>query len=163
MPTREEVARLARGVAASGGVVVELGPLAGAEVAELAGRRLGGAPGRRVTGGVEKAGPLAGGEGGELGGSLRGAARGRRLTGVLEQAGGNPLYVAELADALVRDGRVQVAEGVAELVGEPGGVRVPVSLAAAIGERLAGLTPEAVGGLGWAAVAGGEFSLTDRE
>ena len=130
MPTREEVARLARGVAASGGVVVELGPLAGAEVAELAGRLLGAAPGRR-------------------------------LTGVLEQAGGNPLYVAELADALVRDGRVQVAEGVAELVGEPGGVRVPVSLAAAIGERLAGLTPEAVGVLRWAAVLGSEFSVTD--
>src|ERR1039458_9678837 len=34
MPTREEVARLARGVAASGGVVVELGPLAGAERSE---------------------------------------------------------------------------------------------------------------------------------
>jgi DNA-binding CsgD family transcriptional regulator len=130
VPAREEVARLARGVAASGGVVVELGPLPEAEVAELAAGRLAAVPGRR-------------------------------LTGVLEQAGGNPLYVGELVDALVRDGRVQVAGGMAELVGDPGEVRVPVSLAAAIGERLAGLTPEAVGALRWAAELGSEFSVTD--
>jgi DNA-binding CsgD family transcriptional regulator len=69
--------------------------------------------------------------------------------------------VGELADALVRDGRVRVAGGEAELVGEPGEVRVPVSLAAAIGERLAGLAPEAVEVLRWAAVLGVEFSVPD--
>src|ERR1022692_2310928 len=51
--------------------------------------------------------------------------------------------------------------GGAERVGGPGGGLVPVSLAAAIGERLAGLAPEAVGVLRWAAVLGSEFSVTD--
>jgi DNA-binding CsgD family transcriptional regulator len=128
VPGRDDLAGLVRGVAAGGGVVVELGPLAGGEVAELASGLVGGRPGRR-------------------------------LAGVLGRAGGNPLYVAELAGALVRDGRVVVAGGVAELAGEPGGV--PVSLAAAIGERLAGLAPEAVGVLRWAAVLGSEFSVAD--
>jgi DNA-binding CsgD family transcriptional regulator len=126
----DEVARLVREVTVSGGVVVEVGPLGGAEAAVLAGGLLGGLPGRG-------------------------------LAGVLARAGGNPLYVGELADALVRDGRVRVAGGEAELVGEPGEVRVPVSLAAAIGERLAGLAPEAVEVLRWAAVLGVEFSVPD--
>jgi len=42
-----------------------------------------------------------------------------------------------------------------------GGVRVPVSLAAAISERLAGLPAAAVGVLRWAAVLGAEFSVSD--
>ncbi len=130
VPGRDDLAALARGVAAAGGVVVELGPLAAGEVAELAS-------------------------------GLVGAVPGRRLAGVLARAGGNPLYVAELAGALLRDGRVAVSGGVAELSGEPGAVRVPVSLAAAIGERLAGLALEAVGVLRWAAVLGSEFSVTD--
>jgi DNA-binding CsgD family transcriptional regulator/tetratricopeptide (TPR) repeat protein len=133
VPTREEVARLARGVALSGELVLELGPLAGEEVTELAAVLLGAPPGRR-------------------------------LAGALEQAGGNPLYVRELADALVRDGRVRVADGLAEFAGEEtGGVRVPVSLAAAIGERLAGLAPDVAQVLRWAAVLGDEFSVTDLE
>src|ERR1035441_10689901 len=95
MPAREEVARLARlarGVAAAGGVGGELGPLAGGEGAGGAG-----GVGAGGGGGVER-GPLAGAEVAELAGRLLGAVPGRRLTGVLEQAGGNPLYVAELAD-----------------------------------------------------------------
>jgi len=116
-----------------------------------------------VTGGgvVVELGPLAAGEVSELAGGLVGARPGRRLLGVLGRAGGNPLYVRELVDALARDGRVRVEGGVAELAGEPGGVRVPVSLAAAIGERLAGLPGHVVGVLRWAAVLGLEFSVTD--
>jgi hypothetical protein len=54
------------------------------------------------------------------------------------QAGGNPLYARELADALVREGRVRVSGGVAELVNEAPepdgttGVTVPTSLAKVI-------------------------------
>lgn len=129
-PVREEAGQLARAAAASGGAVLELGPLPAGQVAELAGDLLGAAPGRR-------------------------------LAGVLARAGGNPLYVTELAAALARAGRVQVTGGSAELVGEPGGVRVPVSLAAAIGERLAGLPGPTAGALRWAAVLGSEFSVTD--
>jgi DNA-binding CsgD family transcriptional regulator len=111
--------------------------------------------------GVMELGPLAGGEVAELVAGLLGAVPGRRLLEVLGRAGGNPLYVGELVDALVRGGRVRVAGGVAELVGEPGAVRVPVSLQAAIGERLAGLPAAVVGVLRWAAVLGGEFSAAD--
>jgi DNA-binding CsgD family transcriptional regulator/tetratricopeptide (TPR) repeat protein len=97
----------------------------------------------------------------ELASGLVGGPPGPRLAGVLAGAGGNPLYVAELADALVRDGRVRVAGGMAELLGEAGGVPVPQSLAAAIGERLSALAPAEVGVLRWAAVLGAEFSVTD--
>jgi DNA-binding CsgD family transcriptional regulator/tetratricopeptide (TPR) repeat protein len=110
---------------------------------------------------VLELGPLLRPEVAELAGGLLGAAAGRRLLGVLARAGGNPLYVAELVGALVRDGRVRVAGGVAELAGEGGPVRVPASLAAAIGERLAGLAGSAMGVLRWAAVLGGEFSVPD--
>jgi DNA-binding CsgD family transcriptional regulator len=132
VPGRADLRRVVRGAAARGAVVVELGPLPAGEVAELAGR-------------------------------LLGARAGRRLVGMLARAGGNPLYVRELVDALVREGRVQVAGGVAELAGGPGqvAVRVPGSLAAAIGERLAGLSAEVVGVLRWAAVLGLEFSVSD--
>jgi DNA-binding CsgD family transcriptional regulator len=106
-------------------------------------------------------GPLPGGEVVELAAGLVGGRPDRRLVGVLGRAGGNPLYVAELVEGLVREGRVAVRGGVAELVGEPGAVRVPVSLVAAIGERLAGLAVPAVGVLRWAAVLGGEFSVTE--
>jgi DNA-binding CsgD family transcriptional regulator len=50
---------------------------------------------------------------------------------------------------------------VAELAEVPGGVGVPVSLVAAIGERLAGLPPVAAGVLRWGAVLGAEFSVAD--
>jgi len=114
-----------------------------------------------ASGGVVELGPLPAGEVAELAGGLVGAAPGRRLAGVLARAGGNPLYVGELVDALAQAGRVKVAGGTAELAGEPGEVQVPVSLAAAIGERLAGLPGPAVGVLRWAAVLGSEFPVTD--
>jgi DNA-binding CsgD family transcriptional regulator len=109
---------------------------------------------------MELGGP-AGGEVAELAARLVGGRPGRKLSRVLARAGGNPLYVRELADALGRGGRVRVAEGMAELAGEPGGVGVPVSLAAAIGERLAGLPTVVAGVLRWGAVLGAEFSVAD--
>jgi DNA-binding CsgD family transcriptional regulator/tetratricopeptide (TPR) repeat protein len=92
---------------------------------------------------------------------LAGGRPGPRLAGVAEQAGGNPLYVRELVEALVRDGRVRAAGGVAELTAEPGRVAVPGSLVAAVGKRLAGLPAGASAVLQPAAVLGQEFSVTD--
>jgi predicted ATPase len=106
--------------------------------------------------------PLADGEVGELVGALAGGRPGMRLAGVVELAGGNPLYARELVDGLVRERRVRVTSGVAELSDAPG-VRVPVSLAAAIQGRLAGLPEHAAGVLRWAALLGPEFSVTDLE
>jgi DNA-binding CsgD family transcriptional regulator len=97
----------------------------------------------------------------ELASGVLGAPPGRRLSGLLARAGGNPLYVAELADSLVREGSVRVTGGTAELLGDETAVRVPLSLMAAIGERLATLEPAEVGVLRWAAVLGPEFSVTD--
>jgi DNA-binding CsgD family transcriptional regulator/tetratricopeptide (TPR) repeat protein len=74
-----------------------------------------------------------------------------------ELAGGNPLYVRELVDALVRERAVRVAGGVAEVVGTV----APRSLAAAISDRLGFLSEPAVRLLRVAALLGGEFSVAD--
>jgi hypothetical protein len=108
---------------------------------------------------VLELGPLPAGAVAELAGGLLGARPGRVLSGVVDRAGGNPLYVRELLDALVRDGRVAVEGGLAELAGEPGGV--PGTLAAAIGERLEVLPREVVRVLRCAAVLGLEFSVAE--
>jgi predicted ATPase len=98
----------------------------------------------------------------ELVEGLAGGRPGRRLTGVMARAGGNPLYTRELVDGLVREGRVRVSGGLAELSGS-GGVPVPASLAAAIQGRLEGLAEDAVRVLRWGALLGPEFSVADLE
>jgi DNA-binding CsgD family transcriptional regulator len=128
----EDLVRLRRRLLARGGTVVPLGPLADQEVSELAGKLVGGRPGRR-------------------------------LAELLDRAGGNPLYVRELAKALVREGRVRVKGGIAELAVEPALVRLPASLAGLIRERLGSLSEDAAGVLRWAAVLGVQFSVTDLE
>jgi DNA-binding CsgD family transcriptional regulator/tetratricopeptide (TPR) repeat protein len=82
------------------------------------------------------------------------------------RAGGNPLYVRELVDALVREDRVRVSEGLAELAAAAGGASVrvaggPVSLAAAIEDRLGFLSAQAVAVLRVAALLGARFSVRD--
>jgi DNA-binding CsgD family transcriptional regulator len=123
--------------------------------AELARLRRGAAQAGRV---VELE-PLEKAEVGELAGRLAGGRAGRRLTEAAGQSGGNPLYARELVDALVRDDRVQVADGVAELTAGP--VPVPGSLAAAVAQRLAGLPGDTLDVLRWAAVVGLEFTDAD--
>jgi DNA-binding CsgD family transcriptional regulator len=112
-------------------------------------------------GAVLDLGPLSDGEVGDLVGAVAGGRPVGRLAELARRAGGNPLYARELVDGLVREGRVRVAGGVAELSGSPGTARVPVSLAAAIAGRLAALPEDAVGVLRWAALLGPEFSVAD--
>jgi DNA-binding CsgD family transcriptional regulator len=131
-------------------------PGPGADVARLR-RRVG-----ERGGTVADLGPLAEGEVAELVAGLAGGRPGGRLARVVGQAGGNPLYARELVDGLVREGRVRVSGGVAELSGGPG-VRVPVSLAAAVEGRLGGLAQDAVRVLRWGALLGVEFSVRDLE
>ena len=102
--------------------------------------------------------PLRGGEVVNLVGRLAGAAPGPRLRRTVAQAAGNPLYARELVDALVRDGRIRVDQGVAELVGD--GPRPP-ALAAAIRDRLDFLSPDAAAALRMAAFLGPAFSVYD--
>jgi DNA-binding CsgD family transcriptional regulator/tetratricopeptide (TPR) repeat protein len=110
---------------------------------------------------VIELGPLAPSEMGVLAQRLAGGRPGSRLTGLLGWTGGNPLYARELVDGLVRDGRIQVDGGIAELVGGPGLAGVPESVSAAVAERLAHLDVDMIEVLRWAAVLGTEFSVTD--
>lgn len=104
-------------------------------------------------------GPLDAEQAVDLAGRLAGGTPGPRLRRQVEQAGGNPLYVRELVDALLREQAVRVAAGRAELAGSQ--ARRPVSLAAAIAKRLGFLSERTAGGLQLAALLGPEFSVAD--
>jgi DNA-binding CsgD family transcriptional regulator len=94
---------------------------------------------------------------------LVGGRQGEHLAARMRWAGGNPLYVRELADGLVRDGQIRVEAGVAELTGGLTQAHVPEPLSAVIARRLAYLTEDVVAVLGWAAVLGQEFFIADLE
>ena len=83
---------------------------------------------------------------------------GHRLGTAVEQAAGNPLYVRELVDALLLDGRIRVEHGVAELVGDG---ESPGSLPAAIGRRLEFLSEPTRSVLRLAALLGPAFTVTE--
>jgi DNA-binding CsgD family transcriptional regulator/tetratricopeptide (TPR) repeat protein len=119
---------------------------------------------RRVSawgGYVLELGPLTEDELAQLVGGVVGGRPGRRLVALAGRAGGNPLYAGELAGGLVRENAVTVTRGVAELAGHSAPIRVPASLTAAIGARLAALPDDVAGMLRWAAVLGVEFSVTN--
>jgi DNA-binding CsgD family transcriptional regulator len=109
---------------------------------------------------VVELGPLPDSEVREVVAGVVGGRPGRRLAALAGRAGGNPLYARELADVLVRQARVTVTAGRAE-VGEGALDRLPGSLAGAIAARLGWLPEDVVGVLRWAAVLGLEFSVTD--
>jgi DNA-binding CsgD family transcriptional regulator len=107
--------------------------------------------------------PLPAGHLPELVGHVTGGRPGPRLAEQLRAAGGNPLYLRELVDALVREGKVAVDRGVAELAAGSPPPRVPPLLRVMIAERLSALPEETVTVLRWAAALGQEFRLTDLE
>jgi len=107
--------------------------------------------------------PLPGAEIAALVGRLAGGRPGPRLLAQAGRAGGNPLYVRELTDALLRADRVRVSGGLAEVTGTQAGAEDdgPVSLAAAIEGRLGFLSTRALDVLRLAALLGGRFSVRD--
>ena len=108
---------------------------------------------------VVELGPLGGGEVAVMVQGLLSAVPGPGLRRGLERAGGNPLYVREMVDALVADGVVAVAGGVAEVAGPVGpGLS---TLSAAIGRRLDFLSGRARSVLQAGAVLGGRFSVEE--
>ena len=115
------------------------------------------------SGNVVELAPLSYGEVAELVGKLVGGHPAQGLADVIGQAGGNPLYARELADELLRAGKVRLSGGAAELADQPARVPVPISLTAVIGERLDVLADDVVAALRWAAVLGAEFSVSDLE
>lgn len=92
--------------------------------------------------------------------NLVGAPPGPRLRVVTARAGGNPLYVREITDALVRDRAVSVGRSEAEVAPE-WVERAPVSLVSAITGRLRYLSATALEVLRTAALLGVEFTVAD--
>jgi DNA-binding NarL/FixJ family response regulator len=103
--------------------------------------------------------PLCPAAAAQLTAGIAGGTPGPRLRAALERAAGNPLYVRELVEALVRDGQVEVSMGVAEIRGEA--AETPGGLRGAIGSRLGFLPHEARRALRMAAVLGHEFDPGD--
>jgi len=131
VPRRAELDQLRRSAATRGGVQLSLRPLAADEVAELIAVRTGG---REV---------------------------GPELTRLAERAAGNPGYLTELVDALLRENAVRVTGRVTELAGRAVGWSAPASLAAAIADRLGFLSDETTEALRVASLLGAEFAVHD--
>jgi DNA-binding CsgD family transcriptional regulator/tetratricopeptide (TPR) repeat protein len=107
-------------------------------------------------------GPLPDPEVATLVASVAGGHPGPGLLARANQAGGNPLYLRELVDALVRDDRVTVSGGVADVAaGEPDAGPAPLSLAAAIEVRLGFLSDRALAVLRTAALLGPRFAVRE--
>jgi DNA-binding CsgD family transcriptional regulator len=118
---------------------------------------------RRVladAGGVSiELGPVSDGEAAEMVRQLIGGSPGPALAEQLGAAAGNPLYLRELIDALVRESRLRLGAELVELRGDPAGL--PGTLPAAIGRRLGFLSGPVMSALRMAAVLGPVFSVTD--
>jgi DNA-binding CsgD family transcriptional regulator/tetratricopeptide (TPR) repeat protein len=103
-------------------------------------------------------GPLAGTDAVALVTVLIGAPPGHELRRLTAQAVGNPLYIRELVDALLRDQKVRITP-VAEVA--LAGERLPVSLAAVLDDRLSSVSAETAQLLRSAALLGSRFAVTD--
>jgi DNA-binding CsgD family transcriptional regulator len=90
--------------------------------------------------------------------SIVGAPPGDGLRRLTAQASGNPLYVRELVDALVREQAVQI-NPVADIA--PRSERLPTSLTAVLDDRLGSVPAEAAQLLRTAALLGGRFAVSD--
>ncbi|GAA0560290.1 DNA-binding SARP family transcriptional activator [Saccharopolyspora erythraea NRRL 2338] len=109
---------------------------------------------------VLRLGPLTEPEIERLLGEVIGAKPGPVLREIASRASGNPMYVRELADALVRDDAVRVVDGVAD-VPAASVSEAPDSLIAAVARRLDFLSTSTREVLRWGALLGLEFSVTD--
>jgi DNA-binding CsgD family transcriptional regulator/tetratricopeptide (TPR) repeat protein len=102
--------------------------------------------------------PLPGTDVTALVASMVGAPPGDGLRRLTAQAAGNPLYVCELVDALLRE-RAVVISPVAEVA--TAGEHLPVSLGAVLEDRLNSVSAETAQLLRIAAVLGGRFAVSD--
>jgi len=104
-------------------------------------------------------GPVSDSEAAKITQQLIGGRPGPALARQLTMAGGNPLYLRELVDALVRESRLRLKAETADLLGAP--ADLPATLPSAIGLRLGFLSEPAISALRVAAVLGSSFSVTD--
>jgi DNA-binding NarL/FixJ family response regulator len=106
-------------------------------------------------------GPLDQAQTAELVGRLVGGPPGPRLIQLAVRAGGNPLYLRELVDVLVRDGRLTARRGAGVEVERDGEVPVPTSLQAAVAARIESMSEATQQILRLAALLGPEFSVAE--
>jgi Short repeat of unknown function (DUF308) len=111
----------------------------------------------RRGGAVVSLGPLAETDAAALVTSMLGAPPSGRLRQVTVRAAGNPLYLRELIDALVRERALHVSP-VAEV--PPIEEQLPASLAAVLNDRLSAVSAETAQILRTAALLGGKFTVT---
>jgi DNA-binding CsgD family transcriptional regulator len=104
-------------------------------------------------------GPVGSIEAAEIVRQLLGVPPGPALAEQLTAAGGNPLYLRELIDALVRESRLSLDGEQVELRGQS--ADLPATLPAAIGRRLRFLSEPTLSGLRVAAVLGPAFSAEE--
>jgi DNA-binding CsgD family transcriptional regulator/tetratricopeptide (TPR) repeat protein len=90
--------------------------------------------------------------------AMAGAPPGEMLRRLTAQAAGNPLYVRELVDALVREQALEVRP-TAEV--SAAGEQLPASLTAVLSDRLSSVSAETAQMLRTAALLGGRFAVTD--
>jgi DNA-binding NarL/FixJ family response regulator len=91
----------------------------------------------------------------QLAGQITRGVPGPRLRSALNRAGGNPLYVRELVDALMRADLIEVTGDGAELQGDV--AATPASLRVVIGSRLGFMAPRTLQTVRMAALLGNEF------
>jgi DNA-binding CsgD family transcriptional regulator len=90
--------------------------------------------------------------------AIAGAPPGERLRRLTAQAAGNPLYVRELVDALVREHALEI-QPTAEV--SAAREELPASLAAVLADRLSSVSAQTAQVLRTAALLGGRFGVTD--
>jgi DNA-binding CsgD family transcriptional regulator len=112
----------------------------------------------RRGGQVVTLGPLPEAEVTALVTAMVGASPGEGLRQLTAQAAGNPLYVRELVDALLREQAVRLST-VADVA--PSREHLPVSLAAVLEDRLSSVSAQTAQLLRTAALLGGRFAVTD--
>ncbi|MFI7122011.1 BTAD domain-containing putative transcriptional regulator [Amycolatopsis sp. NPDC049868] len=104
--------------------------------------------------------PLTSAEALRLHETIIGASAGPGLRELVARTPGNPLYITELTDGLVREHALVTDVGTADLT-DLGGYTVPKSLVATIKRKLDVLSDDVREALRWAALLGLEFTMSD--
>ena len=91
--------------------------------------------------------------------AMLGSPPGDALRQLTAQAAGNPLYVRELVDAMVREQALEIGPAAAEV--SAAREQLPASLAAVLNDRLSSVSAETAQMLRTAALLGGRFAVTD--
>ena len=91
--------------------------------------------------------------------AMLGSPPGDTLRQLTAQAAGNPLYVRELVDAMVREQALEIGPAAAEV--PAAGERLPASLAAVLTDRLSAVPGGTAQLLRTATLFGGRFAVTD--